>query len=544
MTDPLIPILDSADALLQRALRHVRFHCESDGRVAPARLDAHQLVIYEAALSTAELRAARCALDHATNGEDAIVRDCARAFAAEAVNGLAARLYARPADYGLSTRDIDLIRDHGVVTAASNSAFIDALGARIAERGAEQVLGDDLDEEKRLMRSTFRRFADEVVRPRAEAIHRKDLLVPDAILGGVRDLGCFGLSVPERFGGLLPDDGEDSLGMIVATEELSRGSLGAAGSLITRPEIMARALLEGGTERQKQRWLGAIASGDKLVAISVTEPNTGSDVASVALKAQRDGDGWRLSGGKTWCTFAGKADVMLVLARTDPDPALGHRGLSLFLVEKPRTDADHFEHSVAGGGRVSGRAIATIGYRGMHSYEVYYDDFLVPHANLVGEDGGVGRGFYFTMRGFAGGRIQTAARATGLMQAALEAALGHSRERVVFGRPVADFQLSRYKLARMAWLLLASRLFTYQVGRLMDAGQGQMEASLVKLFACKAAEWVSREAMQLHGGMGYAEESAVSRYFLDARVLSIFEGAEETLALKVVGRALVEAAGN
>ena len=332
MTDPLIPILDSADALLQRALRHVRFHCESDGRVAPARLDAHQLVIYEAALSTAELRAARCALDHATNGEDAIVRDCARAFAAEAVNGLAARLYARPADYGLSTRDIDLIRDHGVVTAASNSAFIDALGARIAERGAEQVLGDDLDEEKRLMRSTFRRFADEVVRPRAEAIHRKDLLVPDAILGGVRDLGCFGLSVPERFGGLLPDDGEDSLGMIVATEELSRGSLGAAGSLITRPEIMARALLEGGTERQKQRWLGAIASGDKLVAISVTEPNTGSDVASVALKAQRDGDGWRLSGGKTWCTFAGKADVMLVLARTDPDPALGHRGLSLFLV--------------------------------------------------------------------------------------------------------------------------------------------------------------------------------------------------------------------
>jgi (2S)-methylsuccinyl-CoA dehydrogenase len=390
-----------------------------------------------------------------------------------------------------------------------------------------------------MMAATFRRFGEEVVMPLAEDIHRRDLTIPDVIIDGVRDLGCFGLSVPERFGGLLPDDGEDSLGMIVATEELSRASLGAAGSLITRPEIMARALLEGGTDEQKAEWLPRIAAGDPLVAISVTEPNTGSDVASVALRATRVEGGWQLNGAKTWCTFAGKAGVILVLVRTDPDPAAGHKGLSLFMVEKPSTDAHEFEFESPGGGRVSGRAIATIGYRGMHSYEMFYDDFFVPDSHVVGGGAGLGRGFYYQMRGFSGGRIQTAARATGLMQAAWERAVAYAGERQVFGRPVADYGLSRVKLARMATQLTASRLLTHEVGRMLDAGEGQMEASLVKLFACKAAEWVTREALQLHGGMGYAEESPVSRYWVDARVLSIFEGAEETLALKVVGRALL-----
>jgi (2S)-methylsuccinyl-CoA dehydrogenase len=350
------------------------------------------------------------------------------------------------------------------------------------------------------------------------------------------------LSVPARFGGLNPDEGDDSLGMVVVTEELSRGSLGAAGSLITRPEIVARALLEGGTAAQQARWLPALAAGEPLCAVSVTEPNTGSDVASVGLRATRVPGGWRLDGGKTWCTFAAKAGVILVLARTDPDTRPAHRGLSLFLVEKPSTDAYAFEHRQADGGRISGRAIATLGYRGMHSYEMFYDGFFVPDANVVGEAGGLGKGFYFTMRGFAGGRLQTAARATGLMQAAFEKAIDYGVARQVFDRPVAAFPLTAAKYARMGACITVCRQFSYAVARLMDQGRAQTEASLVKLLACKHAEWVTREAMQIHGGMGYAEESDVSRYWVDARVLSIFEGAEETLALRVVGKALLEGA--
>jgi len=209
-------------------------------------------------------------------------------------------------------------------------------------------------------------------------------------------------------------------------------------------------------------------------------------------------------------------------------------------VEKPEFDGHDFEHVQPGGGAIRGQAIATIGYRGMHSFELFFDDYFVPASELIGEGQGLGKGFYFTMRGFMGGRIQTAARACGVMQAAFEAAVSYSNDRKVFGKPVSDYQLTRAKLARMAASLTASRQFTYTVGRMMDEGGGQVEASLVKLFACKAAEWITRESMQIHGGMGYAEESAVSRYYVDARVLSIFEGTEETLALKVVGRSLVE----
>jgi len=393
------------------------------------------------------------------------------------------------------------------------------------------------------MADTFRQFADKVVKPLAEDIHRKDLIIPDEILDGVRELGCFGLSVPQRYGGLLPDDREDSLGMIVVTEELSRGSLGGAGSLITRPEIMARALLEGGTEEQKQYWLPRIAVGKPLCAIAITEPDFGSDVASIRLKATPTEEGWLLNGAKAWCTFAGKSEVLLTLARTDPDLSLGHRGLSLFMVEKPAFDGEEFEVRQDGGGKMSGQAIATLGYRGMHSFQLFFDDFFVPASHIIGEGQGLGKGFYFTMRGFMGGRIQTAARACGVMQAAFEAGLSYAVDRKVFGKPVADYQLSLVKFARMAMYLGASRQFTYAVGRMMDDGGGQMEASLVKLLACKLSEWTSREAMQIHGGMGYAEETAASRYWLDARVLSIFEGTEETLALKVVGRSLIEQAG-
>jgi len=381
-----------------------------------------------------------------------------------------------------------------------------------------------------------------VVMPQAEAVHREDLMIPDDILLPLAEMGCFGLSVPERFGGLKPDESEDSVGMLVVTEELSRGSLGAAGSLITRPEIMARALLEGGTEAQQQHWLPQLASGKSLCAISVTEPDAGSDVAAVALKAEPVAGGWQLNGAKTWCTFAGKADVLLVLARTDNKATPAHRGLSLFLVEKPRTDGHVIDYSNPQGGSLKGRAIATLGYRGMHSFEMAYDNFFVPDSHLIGGKAGLGKGFYFTMRGFMGGRIQTAARACGLMRAAFEASLQYGQDRRVFGKSVAQYPLSLAKYARMAAYILAGQAFAQDVAELMDQGAGQMEASLVKLLTCKQAEWVCREALQIHGGMGYAEESAVSRYFADARVLSIFEGAEETLAVRVVGKDLLKQA--
>ena len=262
-------------------------------------------------------------------------------------------------------------------------------------------------------------------------------------------------------------------------------------------------------------------------------------MASLSLKASKTEHGWALNGAKTWCTFAGKADVVVVIARTDPDRSKGHRGLSMFMVEKPRFAGHEFTHENPEGGRLVGRAIPTIGYRGMHSYDLSFEDFIVPDSALVGGDNGQGQGFYLTMAGLSGGRIQTAARASGVMQAALDKAVSYSNDRKVFGAPVGDYQLTQVKLGRMLAALTASRQFSYAVADLMDNGSGQMEASLVKLFSCRAAEWVTREALQIHGGMGYAEETDVSRYFVDARVLSIFEGAEETLALKVIARDLI-----
>ena len=338
--------------------------------------------------------------------------------------------------------------------------------------------------------------------------------------------------------------------MVIATEELSWGSLGAGGSLITRPEILSRALVAGGTEAQKQLWLPRLASAEVMGAVAVTEPDFGSDVAGVVTSAVATEGGWLINGVKTWCTFAARADVLMLLARTDPDRTKAHRGLSLFVVEKPRGDGSGFvfhQDPAAEGrrdppGRMEGRPIDTLGYRGMHSYEIAFENWFVPDANLVGGADGVGRGFYLQMAGFENGRLQTAARALGVMQAAYEDASHYAANRVVFGRPIADYQLNQAKLARMAVLIQVSRQFSYQVARLMAKGEGTLEASMLKAYVCRAAEWVTREAMQIHGGMGYAEEFAVSRYFVDSRVLSIFEGADETLALKVVARRLVEQA--
>ncbi|MDS4027362.1 MAG: acyl-CoA dehydrogenase family protein [Candidatus Contendobacter sp.] len=545
--------LDAVQKVLDYALADLKERSQkADGKISAALLDQYQLVSYDLALSFAEATGARFGLDYAKRARAAgggsaseltLEERFALLFTAEALQAIRNRLSSRTADFGLNDQWLGATVDHPTVR---QFCLAQLPAERVAElgqlmRAQSGVTGAYLlDDHHEMMRETFRRVAEEVVMPLAEEIHRHDLDIPDAILDQVKELGCFGISIPERFGGIQSDEQEDNLGMIVVTEELTRGSLGAAGSLITRPEILSKALLKGGTEEQKNRWLPQLAAGDLLCAVAVTEPNYGSDVANMRLKATRTEGGWLLNGAKTWCTFGGKAGVLLILARTHPDTSLGHRGLSMFLLEKPSYSGHSFEFVQEEGGKLSGKAISTIGYRGMHSFDLFFDNVFVPDENMLGGPKGEGKGFYFTMAGFSGGRIQTAARAVGIMQAAYEKALSYAQERMVFGYPIGDYQLTQIKLARMATYLAIGRQFTYSVGRLMDKGEGDMEASMVKFFTCKTAEWVTREALQIHGGMGYAEETPVSRYFIDARVLSIFEGAEETLALKVIARSLVD----
>jgi len=405
----------------------------------------------------------------------------------------------------------------------------------LAGRAADDLGADD---EHRLLRATLRDFASRRLAPHAQAIHRGDLDVPEDVIAGVSGLGLFGLSIPDAYGGSLGER-PDHVAMLIGTEELSAASLAAGGSLMTRPEILVRALLSGGSEEQKRRWLPAIATGEKMVAVAVTEPDFGSDVASIQCRATRVGDGsWVVNGAKLWCTFAGRAELLMLLCRTGAEP--GHRGLSLFVLEKPRFPGHEFEHRAEGGGVLRGRAIPTLGYRGLHTFELNFEDYRLPATALVGEEA---RGFYLQMEGFATGRLQTAGRAVGVMQAAVRDALAYSAQRRVFGKPLAEHELAGAMLGRMATRLHASRQAAYSAARVLDTdpASGQIGASLAKLYASRMAEYVTRDAMQLFGGMGYGEETDVSRYFVDARVLAIFEGSEEVLALRVIGRALENA---
>jgi (2S)-methylsuccinyl-CoA dehydrogenase len=542
-TAPARQVLQALRAAFDQATAALARRCAVDGRLDARRLDAEQVASFELAWAAADLLAAETATG--SGQSSALDQQLAVLFAADAAVAVLDRLEALFLELALPPAPLQALRaDPGFAALRGDAAgarALEAAGLAVAEADGE-VGAVALDEAHALAQDAFRRFASEVVAPQAEAIHRDNLTVPESLLQPLREMGVFGLSVPERFGGSAPDEGEDALLMVLVTEALSEGSLAAAGSLITRPEILTRALLAGGTREQQAHWLPRLAAGDPLCAIAITEPDHGSDVAGLTLRGTRVPGGWRLNGAKTWCTFAGKAGVLMVVVRTDPDRSLGHRGLSLLLVEKPSYDGHAFDFRQGDGGRLTGRAIPTIGYRGMHSFDLAFENFFVPEANVVGGEGGLGKGFYFTMAGMVGGRMQTAARACGVMRAALRDAIRYCEDRQVFGAPLLSFPLTRAKLARMGARLAACRQLACAVARLADAGGGRMEASLVKLLACRSAEMVTREAVQLHGGMGYAEESAVSRYFVDARVLSIFEGAEETLALKVVARSLLEQA--
>jgi len=518
--------VDLARDVVQRGLAHL---------AATGSVEADQVVAYDLAHAAAAVETARTLLGYGAEGDEEA--RITVAFAADAIADVAAKVYGREATWGVDAGALDGAREF--VATYRDPAFlasIDGPGPR------------HLDDDFEMVQDAFRRFAEDKIRPVAEHIHRHNDDIPEEIIAGLAEIGAFGLSVPEEYGGFAAGGESDYMGMVVATEELSRGSLGVGGSLITRPEILTRALVKGGTEEQKQRWLPRLATAEEMAAVAVTEPDFGSDVAGIKVTATKTDGGYLINGVKTWCTFGARATVLMLLARTDPDRSKIHRGLSLFVVPKPVADGHGFElvqdagadGGAPGGGKMEGRPIDTIGYRGMHSYEIALDDWFVADANLVGLEDGLGKGFYLQMAGFENGRLQTAARAIGVMQAAYEDARQYALDRTVFRQPIAEYQLTKAKLARMAVTIQAARQFSYAVARLMAKGEGTMEAAMVKAYVCKAAEWVTREAMQIHGGYGYAEEYAVSRYFVDARVLSIFEGADELLCLRVISRRLVE----
>jgi (2S)-methylsuccinyl-CoA dehydrogenase len=435
----------------------------------------------------------------------------------------------RPLDLGLSTE---------VVAARLNGPLQDFAASGNVERRARLVelmqthsaatVGDcGLDDTLTSIREEMRKFADSEVVPQAQQWHRTNSYIPLEILAQMSELGVFGLTIPEDYGGL----GLGKESMCVVSEELSRGYIGV-GSLGTRSEIAAELIIGGGTEEQKRQWLPKLASGEVLPTAVFTEPNTGSDLASLKTRAAREGDVYKVYGNKTWITHPVRADLMTLLVRTNPSEP-GHRGLSMLLAEKPRgTDADPFP--AAG---MSGTEIEVLGYRGMKEYEIAFDGFEVKAENLLG--GTEGLGFRQLMQTFESARIQTAARAIGVAQAAMEQALAYAQQRQQFGQPIINFPRVADKIAMMAVEIMIARQLTYFAARQKDSGKRcDLEAGMAKLLAARIAWANADNAVQIHGGNGFALEFPVSRILCDARILSIFEGAAEIQAHVIARRLL------
>ncbi len=506
-------------------------------------IDDHQVHAERVAQLATEARASRELVAYgerqaAAGRRDALAELQAFTFAAEVVHRLRSAVELDPDTFGLNNGQLDAEDLRSLVRQGLSEAHVRSIGAQLLDaRGAHATVLDD--QVAALTRDQFRTFARTEVAPIAQEMHRQDHLVPEQLIEKMAGLGLFGSSIPESYGGTEMG----YLTMVVLTEELSAASL-VAGSLITRSEILTRALLQGGTEEQRQTWLPRVASGELIVGICVTEPDIGSDVASVQCKAtagEQDGRrGWFIDGAKAWSTFAGRANILSLLARTDTDPSAGARGLSLFIVEKDPFNGHSFVQEQPGGGSITGMANPTPGYRGMHSFTLAFDRYFVPEENLVGGEAGLGRGFYLQMGGFAAGRLQTGGRATGVGQASLEKACAYALERRQFGRPIAEYQLTQHKIGRMATHVAAGRHLTYAAARAMAKDErAAVEPAMCKLFASDVAVWVSQEAQLIHGGWGYSEEDPVSRYVVDALVLPIFEGVKPILELKIIARQLL-----
>lgn len=436
----------------------------------------------------------------------------------------------RPSDLGISDdAHHALLSNDGVRTLMANGNT-EAVRQEIAELIKDEHFGAAglSDETLDMIRDQFRRFAEEQVLPYAHEWHLKDELIPMDVVDQMSELGVFGLTVPEEFGGL----GLGKMAMCVVTEELSRAYIGV-GSLGTRSEIAAELIRLGGTDAQKETYLPKIASGKLLPTAVFTEPGTGSDLASLKTRATLEGDEYTITGNKTWITHAARTDMMTLLARTNADEA-GYKGLSMMLVEKPRgTDKDPFPKDGMTGGEIE-----VLGYRGMKEYELGFDGMKVPASKLLG--GEEGQGFKQLMATFESARIQTAARAVGVAQNAMELGLQYAKDRIQFGKPIYKFPRVHGKLAWMAVETMIARQLTYFSGREKDSDRRcDIEAGMAKLLGARVA-WANADgALQIHGGNGYALEYPISRVLCDARILNVFEGAAEIQA-QVIARGLLE----
>ncbi len=429
----------------------------------------------------------------------------------------------RPADIGVSKEGMQRLFEPAVQRFLTEGKTTDVMAA--AARHLPDALSRATVEETGLDETLI--ATDRIV-PHAHEWHLGNAYIPMPIVEEMAELGVFGLTIPEEFGGL----GMDKTAMCVVSEELSRGYIGT-GSLGTRSEIAAELILIGGTDAQKQKFLPSIASGDILPTAVFTEPNTGSDLGALKTRAVKDGDTYTITGNKTWITHPVRADMMTVLARTDP-ATNNFSGLSMFLAEKPRgDDANPFPADGMTGGEIE-----VLGYRGMKEYEISFDGFEVPAANLLGETEGMG--FRHLMATFESARIQTAARAIGVAQNAFELGLKYAIDREQFGRSIFEFPRVANKLVMMAAELLGVRQLTYYSARQKDSGKRcDLEAGMAKLLGARAAWAAADNAVQIHGGNGFALEYPVSRVLQDARILNIFEGAGEVQAM-VIARRLVE----
>ncbi|PVB61541.1 acyl-CoA dehydrogenase family protein [Labrenzia sp. 011] len=535
------------DRLLDLAAQRVRADVTEDGRISSRRMEEEQrathglawLATYVDSLRQLDAYARRLREESRYGTlEDRIVRLGFAEYLAQIFGGIPMNQgeTVRLADLGIVREEADSFRTDDVETlirTGNTPAVRSEITRLIRDQAGHSTFGDPgLDETMEQIRNEMRRFAQDTVAPHAHEWHLKNEYIPLEVVGQMSELGVFGLTIPEGYGGL----GLGKEAMCVVSEELSRAYIGV-GSLGTRSEIAAELILCGGTEEQKQHWLPKIASGEVLPTAVFTEPNTGSDLASLKTRAVKDGDSWKISGNKTWITHPVRADIMTLLARTNADEP-GYKGLSMFIAEKPRgTDEDPFPATGMSGGEIE-----VLGYRGMKEYEIAFDGFEVKGENLLGQV--EGEGFKQLMQTFEGARIQTAARALGVAQSALDLGLRYAEERIQFGKPLIEFPRVSDKLAMMTTELMIARQLTYFSSWQKDSGKRcDLEAGMAKLLGARVAWAAADNALQIHGGNGFALEYPVSRVLCDARILNIFEGAAEIQA-QVIARRLLETRGN
>ena len=530
--------LPEVEAIFTQAREVLRGMVTSGGKVSAAALEEHQftahclswLGTYEQALRQMQAWALRLQDSGAFGEMEGLLLQIAYGEYLNQIYGgipMSQGEIARLSEFGLTAAPGEAAAR---LMAAGNTHSTRArLVALMRDNHGRATFGaTGLDDELEMIRDQFRRYADEKVIPFAHGWHLNDELIPMGIIEELAEMGVFGLTIPEEFGGF----GLSKASMVVVSEELSRGYIGV-GSLGTRTEIAAELILCGGTPEQKAKWLPRLASGETLPTAVFTEPNTGSDLGSLRTRAVRTDEGWEVTGNKTWITHAARTHVMTLLARTDPDTT-DYRGLSMFLAEKtPGTDAEPFPTPGMTGGEIE-----VLGYRGMKEYELAFDGFKINADNLLG--GQPGQGFKQLMQTFESARIQTGARAIGVAQAALETGMKYAEDRKQFGKSLIEFPRIASKLAMMAVEIMVARQLTYFSAWQKDHDKRcDLEAGMAKLLGARVAWAAADNALQIHGGNGFALEYQISRILCDARILNIFEGAAEIQA-QVIARRLLD----